>query len=210
MPYDLLIKGGHFFDSVQGRDCVMDVGITAGKITAIAPDIPETEATRYIRIKGQRRYVTPGLIDLHTHCAYGLQSPGVNWQAADPELAGVKSGVTTIVDCGTCGAYNFGVVPTYIAPRVKTRNIWFLNIGSYGLLTQSLHHPRAEVTDPSHIDLESTLACVRANSELIKGIKLRLVGPAVESMGQHLVDLALEAARELQLPLMSHIGDLMG
>jgi len=208
MTYDLLIKGGHVLDPGQGIDGVMDIAISGGKIAAMAPEIAP-EAKRVIEIKGPRRLVTPGLIDLHTHCAYGLQSPGVNWQAVDPELAGVRSGVTTIVDCGTCGAYDFGVVPTYIAPNVKTRTIWFLNIGSFGLLTQPLHKPRAEITSLSDVDIESTLACARANPDLIKGIKLRLVGPAIESIGPKLIDLALEAAQELSLPLMTHIGDIL-
>src|SRR5690606_19431280 len=118
------------------------------------------EAKRTIVIKGQRRYVTPGLIDMHTHCSFGMQTPGVNWMAAPPETAGVLSGVTTVVDCGTTGAYNFGVVPTYIAGKTKTRTSFFLNIGSYGLLTQPLHKPRPEIIDPSYIDIESTIACV--------------------------------------------------
>ncbi len=209
MPYDLLIKGGHVYDPAQGLDAVLDIGISEGKIAAIEPDIAPSEAKRTIVVKGQRRYVTPGLIDLHTHCTYGVQSPGVNWQAAQPELAGVHSGVTTIVDCGTAGAYNFGIVPTYINGHVKTRIVYFLNIGAYGLLTQPLHKPRPEVSDPSHIDIESTLACVRAHPDLIKGIKLRLVGPAIETMGHQLVDLGLRAARELNLPIMTHIGDLL-
>ena len=210
MPHDLLIKGGHLLDPASGLNGVMDLAVTDGKIAAIAPDIDPAEATRTIVIKGQRRYVTPGLIDMHVHCSFGMQTPGVNWMAAPPETAGVLSGVTTVVDCGTTGAYNFGVVPTYIAGKTKTRTSFFLNIGSYGLLTQPLHKPRPEVSDPSHIDIESTIACVEAHRDLIKGIKLRLVGDAVESMGTQLVDLALEAARSLKLPLMTHIGELMG
>ncbi len=210
MPYDLLIKGGRLFDPGQGLDAIMDVGITDGKIAAVEPNIEPSEATRHIAVKGQRRFVTPGLIDLHTHCSFGMQTPGVNWMAAPPETAGVLSGVTTVVDCGTTGAYNFGVVPTYIAGKTKTRTAFFLNIGSYGLLTQPLHKPRPEVIDESYIDIESTIACVEAHRDLIKGIKLRLVGDAVGSMGTKMVDLALEAARALNLPLMTHIGELMG
>ena len=210
MAFDLLIKGGHLLDLAAGLNGVKDVAITNGKIAAIADDINPAEATRTIVIKGQRRYVTPGLIDLHTHCSFGMQTPGVNWMAAAPETAGVHSGVTTVVDCGTTGAYNFGVVPTYIAGKTKTRTSFFLNIGSYGLLTQPLHKPKPEIIDRSYIDLDSTIACVEGHRDLIKGIKLRLVGDAVETMGFEMVDLAIEAARSLKLPLMTHIGELMG
>ena len=115
MPYDLIVKGGHVFDPGQGLDGVLDIAITSGKIAAIAEGIPTSEARRHIVVKVSAATSVPGLIDLHTHFAFGLQSPGVNWMAADPEIAGVRSGVTTVVDCGTCGAYNFGVVPTYIS-----------------------------------------------------------------------------------------------
>src|SRR4051812_45883602 len=108
----------------------MDIGITNGRIAAIEPHIASIEGKRELLVRGDRRYVTPGLIDIHTHCAYGLQTPGVNWQAANPELAGVHSGVTTIVDGGTCGAYNFGIVPTWVVPNSKTRSVYFLSIGS--------------------------------------------------------------------------------
>jgi dihydroorotase len=210
MPYDLLIKGGHVVDPGQGLDGVMDIAITDGKIAAIQPNIAEIEAKEHIVIRGDRRYVTPGLIDFHAHCAYGLQTPGVNWQAANPELVGVQSGVTTIVDGGTCGAYNFGIVPTWVVPNSNTRSLYFLSIGSYGLLTQSLPKARSDIQDRTHIDLEATFACVEEHRDLIKGIKLRLLGTAVDTMGKEMIDLALEAARGLNVPLMTHIGEFMG
>lgn len=210
MPYDLLIKGGRVFDPGQGLDAVLDIGVTDGKIAAIEPNIEPSEAKKHIVVKGQRRYVVPGLIDLHTHISYGMQTPGVNWMAAPPELAGVLSGVTTAVDCGTTGAYNFGIVPTWVVPNTRTRTAYFLNIGSYGLLTQPLHNPKPEILDPSYVDIDSTIACVEGHRDLIKGIKLRLVGDAVGTMGKQMVDLALEAARALNVPLMTHIGELMG
>lgn len=208
MPYDLLIKEGRVLDPGQDLDGVMDIGITDGKIAAVDKDIPVGEARRHIVVKGERRYVTPGLIDLHTHVAYGLGSHGVNWLAVHPDLVGVGSGVTTLIDAGTCGALDFGFVPTYVAGSTKTRVIYFLNVGSYGLLHAG--KPIPDVAEPSHIDVDAIVACVNANPELLKGLKLRLVGPAVESMGRQLVDLSVEAARAAGVPLMTHIGDLMG
>src|SRR6476646_7022183 len=99
MAYDLLIKGGHVLDPGQGIDGAFDIAISDGRFAEIAPDIREADANRTIVVKGDRRYVAPGLIDIHTHTAYGVQSPGVNWQALEPDVAGVLSGVTTIIDC---------------------------------------------------------------------------------------------------------------
>lgn len=208
MGYDLVIKGGRVFDPGQGLNEVLDIAITAGRIAAIQKDIPVSEGKRHIVVKGPNRYVIPGLIDLHTHVAYGVQTPGVNWQAAHPELAGVHSGVTTVVDCGTTGAYNFGIVPTHIIGKTRTRLICFLNIGSYGLLTQPLHAPRPEVVEPKDIDLDSLEKCIETHRGIIKGIKVRLVGPAIDTMGEQLIRAAKEASRNLHLPVMVHIGDL--
>ena len=49
------------------------------------------------------KLVTPGLIDLHAHVFEGFNRTGVN-----PDLGGVYSGVTTIVDAGSAGAATFG------------------------------------------------------------------------------------------------------
>ena len=39
-PYDLLIKGGHVIDPKNNIDGPMDVAVAAGKIAAVARDIP--------------------------------------------------------------------------------------------------------------------------------------------------------------------------
>jgi len=207
MPYDLLIKGGHVFDPGQGLDGRFDIGISAGRIGAIQPDIPAAEARRIIEVRGANRYVLPGLVDLHAHVAYGAQTQGVNWQAADPELAGIHSGVTTVVDCGSTGAYNFGLFPTHVLPHAKTRIICFLNLGSHGLLYMHKHQP--DVPRLEDVDREAIAGCVEANAGLVRGIKLRLVGPLVEERGEELVRLAKDVAREHHLPLMVHVGDVL-
>lgn len=207
MPYDLLIKGGHVFDLGQKLDDVLDIGITGGRIDAIRPEIPSSEATRIVDLRSANRYVVPGLIDLHTHVAYGAQTRGVNWQGADPELAGVHSGVTTVVDCGSTGAYNFGLFPTHILGRSKTRIVCFLNIGSHGLLYMHKHQP--DVARLEDVDRKAIAACLEANPGLVAGLKLRLVGPLVEERGDELVRLAKDIAREQRLPFMVHVGDLL-
>lgn len=205
--YDLLIKGGRVFDPGQKIDARLDVAIRGGRIAALQPDIPAREAKRTVEVRGDNRYVVPGLIDVHTHVAFGAQTPGVNWQAADPELAGVHSGVTTVVDCGSTGAYNFGLFPTHILPRAKTRILCFLNIGSHGLLY--MHKHRADVPRLEDVDREAIAGCVEANPGLVNGIKLRLVGDLVQECGEELVRLAEALAREHHLPLMVHIGEVL-
>src|SRR6476469_8487189 len=103
MPYDVVIKGGHVLDPGQGLDGHMDIGIVGGRITASEPQIPASEAARTVEVKGVNRYVLPGLIDLHTHVAYGATTPGVGMGCVEPDIGGVGSGVTTLVDAGSVG-----------------------------------------------------------------------------------------------------------
>lgn len=206
MPYDLVIVGGRVLDPGQGLDGVMDVAVADGRIAAIGPGLVADGAARVMQLTADR-YVVPGLIDVHTHFMYGSQTPGVNWQAAPPDLAGVLSGVTTIVDAGTVGAWNFGIYPLYIHGKTKTRTIAFLNIGRVGIVGQPLWRP--DLYHPDEVDLDATIAACASHPDAIRGIKLRLVGPVLAEGGEALIAKAALAARETKLPLMVHIGDLL-
>src|SRR5690242_10932970 len=126
MAYDLLIKGGHVLDPGQGLDGAMDIAVTDGKIAAVRADIPAAEAARVVDVRGQNRYVTPGLIDLHTHVGYGATTAGVGMGCVDPDVGGVGSGVTTLLDAGSVGIANVGVFGTHLIPNAKTRLVCFV------------------------------------------------------------------------------------
>ena len=55
MLYDLVIKGGHVFDPGRKLDDVLDIGVSAGRISAIKPESPSTEAKRMIDVRGANR-----------------------------------------------------------------------------------------------------------------------------------------------------------
>ena len=63
--YDLLLKGGHVIDPKNHIDKVADVAVSGGKIAKVADNIAPASAKKVIDLKGL--YVTPGLIDMHTH-----------------------------------------------------------------------------------------------------------------------------------------------
>ena len=201
--YDLLIKRGRVLDPGQGIDEMTDIGITGGRIAAVQPDLPENEAKRVLEIRGEHRYVVPGLIDIHTHVAHGATTLGVGMECCDPDAAGVRSGVTTVVDCGSVGVANVGVFPVHILPRAQTRVICYLNAGSYA---HTMPNP-ADVNSLDEVSPAAIERCVERNPELVSGVKLRLVGPIVAERGEELVALSKSIAKRHGLPLMVHIGD---
>ncbi len=204
MPYDLLIKGGHVLDPGQGLDGKLDIGITDGRIAAIQPGIDSAEAKRVIEVKGDNRYVVPGLIDIHTHVAYGATTPGVGMGCCDPDEVGVHAGVTTVLDCGSVGVANIGVLSAHVIPKAKTRIIPFVNLGSYAHTMPGF----ADVNSLDEVNPKAIASCLEANPGFIKGFKLRMVGPVAQEQSEELITLSKQISREHHLPLMVHIGDM--
>jgi dihydroorotase len=203
MPYEVVIKGGHVLDPGQGLDGPMDIGITGGRIAAIQSRIPDSDAVRIVEVRGANRYVVPGLIDIHTHVAYGATTPGVGMGCVDPDVGGVGSGVTTLLDGGSVGIANVGVFSAHLLPKVKTRLICYVNVGTFAHTTPAA----ADVSRMEDVDRKAIASCVHANPGLISGFKLRLVGPVIQERGEEVVRLAKDIASEHGVPLMVHIGD---
>ena len=203
MAYDLLIKGGHVLDPGQGLDGRMDIGISAGEIAAILPNIPVADAARVVQVQSATRHVVPGLIDIHTHVAYGATTPGVGMGCVEPDVGGVGSGVTTVLDAGSVGVANVGVFGAHLLPKAKTRVIVYVNVGTYAHTTRAA----ADVMQMADIDRKAIASCVQANPGLIGGFKLRLVGPVVQERGEDVIRMSKDIANEHGLPLMVHIGD---
>ena len=192
--YDLLLKDGMVVDPSTGLQGVQDVAVQDGKIAHIATDISEEDATRIMDVSG--KIVTPGLIDVHTHVMDSFTPHGI-----DPDLAGVYSGVTTLVDAGTSGCATFSGFPRYIIPSCHTEIIPFMHICQTGLATIP------DIVAESSIDLEGTLRVADQYKGLIRGIKARMVSPALEIFGMEMPKLAKRAAKESGIKLMVHIGD---
>ena len=191
---DILLRSGEVIDPSSNLRSQLDVAIRGNKVVKIAPHISSADAEQVIDVKG--KLVLPGLIDMHTHIYEGIYENAVN-----PDLVGVRSGVTTVVDGGSSGCDTFGGFPLHIIPKMSTRILCFLHITRTGIMIQP------ELSRRSDINLEKTVSVIGANKGLIKGIKLRAIGPAVPTMGIKMMYLAKQAAREANVPLMVHIGD---
>ena len=118
-----------------------------------------------------------------------------------PDLGGVYAGVTTIVDAGSSGSATFAGFPRHIIPQCHTEIIPFLHICQTGLATSP------DIIAEGSIDLDGTLRVADQYKGLIRGIKARMVSPALEILGMEMPRLAKRAARESGIKLMVHIGD---
>ena len=196
---DLLITGGRVFDPGRQIDTVADVAITERLISKIGRGIDPRRAANVVDASGA--LVVPGLIDLHTHVAGPLRKIGDDDLYLEPDIAGVLGGVTTVVDAGSVGAYNLGGFARFVVPACATRVISFLHAATLGIF----HAPEIESRDD--IDVEAGIQAVLGSGGLVRGVKVRMVGPAVAVLGEELPKLAKEIANGGGVPLMVHVGD---
>jgi dihydroorotase len=199
LTYELILKGGRVLDPGSGLDQVGDVGISGGKIAQIGGDIDAGSAEQTVDVSG--KIVSPGLIDLHTHVAGGLGRITDEAAFASADQVGVHGGVTTLVDCGSVGSYNVGGMINHVIPNSKSRVLIFINTGTLGI------HRIPEIRDESDIDVEHAIATILA-SEHIRGVKVRMVSPSVQSMGAELARKAKQISAGAGVPMMVHIGDI--
>jgi dihydroorotase len=68
--YTIVIKGGHLIDSKNNINELMDIAIKDDKVVLVAKNIDARQA-QVINATGL--YVTPGLIDIHSHNFFGTQ-----------------------------------------------------------------------------------------------------------------------------------------
>ena len=132
--YDIVIKGGHVIDPKNNIDAVMDVAIKGNKIAMVAQNINEKGAGKVIDAKGL--YVTPGLIDAHVHVYYGTKYVGQimdGTTSVQPDAFSFRSGVTTMIDCGSAGYRNFPKFKETIIDKSQTRVLALVNIVGEGM-----------------------------------------------------------------------------
>src|SRR5262245_40783670 len=157
--YDLLLKGGHVIDPANHIDQVMDVAISGRKIARVAVDIPAAQAKKTVDAAGL--YVTPGLIDIHTHVY-------VKGRASTlfPDDTSLLAGTTTVVDAGVSGWRNFDDFKATIIDKSQTRVLAFLNI-----LGRGMSNDRLDENNLADMDPAPAAAKVRQYPDIIVGIK---------------------------------------
>lgn len=196
---DFVLKGGRVIDPSQGIDAVMDVGFTAGKVAAVARSL-DAAGAEVRDVSGL--IVSPGLIDLHTHVYWGGTSLGI-----DAEDFCRTSGVTTAVDTGSAGPGNFAGFRKHVIERSQVRILAYLHVSHAGIYGFSNTVMVGESEDIRLMDPVTAAEVADRNRDLIVGIKVRVGRHASGDQGVAPLDIALQVADEVGMPLMCHIDE---
>lgn len=183
-------------DPASGRDGFFDVRVRGGVVDAIGTGLAADGAT-VIEVKDH--IVTPGLIDVHLHLMKGLGAFGV-----DPDVFGVGSGVTTVVDAGSAGHSLLNVFRNYVTDNAKTRVLNYINLSTLGGVTGPGY---SILADARLIDEEKIEKAVEVNRDIIVGIKIMATGGALGAQGLKPLERARKLGDSLKLPLLVHIGE---
>jgi dihydroorotase len=194
--FDLVLNGGRVIDPAQNLDETLDVAFADGKVAALGRDLGPAQATRDVSGK----LVVPGLIDLHTHVYWGGTSLGV-----DPDDYARFSGCTTLIDAGSAGPGNIHGFRRHVIERSEVRILPFLNIAFPGIFALHWDVSFGECSDLRLVNSRVCLAVAKEQSDLIVGIKVRVGGGTSGPMGIVPMQMALEVADHMGLPLMSHL-----
>jgi dihydroorotase len=125
MPSEIILKGGDIYDGAGHKPLRGDLRIRGGLIAEIGPALAPNGATT-IDVGGL--IVAPGLIDFHVHVYDGM-----NLHSVTPADAGLRTGVTTMLDMGSAGAMNYPTFEKYVMPRAAENIFALLNISQFGV-----------------------------------------------------------------------------
>ena len=196
---DLVVRGGRVLDPASGVDAIADVGIAGGRIAQVAPGIARGAARRVLDARG--KLVIPGMIDTHAHVyEHVTGSFGLN-----PDLVGVRAGVTTVVDQGGAGALTIAGFRKFIAERASTRVLAFVSNYLVGGL---VGHRYTELYGPTGIDVRETVRAIEQNRDLVKGIKAHGEVGGYSRWGVETLRLGKEASMRAGVPVYVHLGRL--
>jgi N-acyl-D-aspartate/D-glutamate deacylase len=92
-PFDVIVRGGRWFDGTGTASAVRNLGIRDGRIAAVSERPLCAEGCRHV-LDATGHWVLPGFLDMHTHYdAEVLLDPGLR--------ESVRHGITTVV-MGNC------------------------------------------------------------------------------------------------------------
>lgn len=200
MAYDLLIRGGRVIDPAQHWDQIADVAVQNGCIAAIGPELSAEGCPQILAAEG--KIVTPGLIDIHIHASAHEESGNI---AVD--TAGIKMGVTTVVDTGSSGVLGFPAFRKLVTYETRTRT-YFIPVTSliFEFTGGFIGLKIGSELLPGNFDLKKTAQLYEKHKDVIVGFKC--IAPLAHEEDTDCIPLSRskEITRALGLPLTVHLG----
>src|ERR1700721_3180974 len=197
MAFDLILRNGRVIDPSQNLDRVADVAFVGGKVAAVGERL-DAGGAQVRDVSGL--IVTPGLIDLHTHVYWGGTSLGI-----DAEEFCRTSGVTTAIDTGSAGPGNFAGFRKHVIEPSQVRILAYLHVshaGIYGFSHRVMDGESEEIRLMNPVD---AIRIADENRVRVVGTKVRVGRNSSGTSGIVALQIALEVANEVGMPLMAHI-----
>ena len=198
-PFDSILKGGRVIDPARGFDGIADVAIAGDRIAAVEPNIPAGAGREVIDVSS--RVVIAGMIDTHGHVyqhvtgRFGLA----------PDLVGVQSGVTTVLDQGGPSCMTLPGFRKFIVEPADTRVLCFISAYLVGGLEGHLY---PELYGPDQVNVAATVKAARENAYIVRGVKAHAEIGGASRWGLEVIKLGKRIASEAGLPLYIHLGQL--
>jgi dihydroorotase len=196
--HDLVLTNGRILDPASGRDHTGSVAFKDGVVSAIEQSAVSLESRETVDVKGA--IIAPGLIDIHTHVYWGA-----TYLSVDADTVSRAGAVATLVDAGSSGAANFNGFRRFIVEQSQPRVLAFLNISQPGLFCYGINMMVEEASDYRLLSAKAAYEVGNRNRDVIVGLKVRLGATESGALALGALDVTLEAAEWLGLPIMAHV-----
>lgn len=197
---DCLLVNGHVIDPWSGVNEKRDIHIKNGVVAQIGKGLKiHPPPSRIINLAGS--YVTPGLVDFHTHI-YPQGTPF----CVDHETLIERDGTVCFIDAGTTGSHTFRGFHDLVVKKSKVHIYCFLHICCNGLSALPTKEV-GELLDIRLLDAPGAQKLIKEFPAVILGVKIRLDKWAIGDKWQEGLTAAVKLARDNELPLVAHIAN---
>jgi len=189
---DLIIRNGRVLDPAGETDQVRDLYVKNGRLVAGDGDCRSQDV-----VDAAGCLVTPGLIDFHTHLAWGLSEFGY-----PPDLGTLPYGVTAAVDAGTVGSANFPAFRRQVMESSLLTVRAYVNVNNYGLPSYASSH---QDDDPRYYSAGKLEALFQRHGDRLLGLKVRIGDDHWHELGLRPLEETVKLARFLGCGVCVHV-----